>query len=125
MSEPMEPGYTPRAAGKSSDERSAAWGSRLASGGPRVASGSPRAATGAANMRRRDALLSAGGLLAASTVAPTSGWSQTATKPDPGSKSTIPLHRGMLAFMLAHEQFRLPELLKLGAEAEQAGFDML
>jgi TAT-translocated FGD2 family F420-dependent dehydrogenase len=118
MSEPMEPGYTPRAAGKSSDERSAAWGSRLASGGPRVA-------TGAANMRRRDALLSAGGLLAASTVAPTSVWSQTATKPDPGSKSTIPLHRGMLAFMLAHEQFRLPELLKLGAEAEQAGFDML
>src|SRR5579864_2564583 len=36
-----------------------------------------------------------------------------------------PLRRGMMAYMLAHEQFRIPELLQLGAQAEQAGFDML
>jgi len=31
----------------------------------------------------------------------------------------------MLGFMLAHEQFTVPELLKLGAAAEHAGFDLL
>jgi TAT-translocated FGD2 family F420-dependent dehydrogenase len=31
----------------------------------------------------------------------------------------------MLAFMLAHEQFRAPELVSLGIQAEQAGFDVL
>ena len=35
------------------------------------------------------------------------------------------LRRGMLSFMLAHEQFKVPELLRLGAAAERAGFDML
>jgi TAT-translocated FGD2 family F420-dependent dehydrogenase len=35
------------------------------------------------------------------------------------------LHKGMIAFMLAHEQFPVPELLRLGAAAEQAGFDVL
>jgi F420-dependent hydroxymycolic acid dehydrogenase len=42
--------------------------------------------------------------------------------------ATVPaesLHKGMIAFMLAHEQFPVPELLRLGAAAEQAGFDML
>ncbi|HJS91008.1 MAG TPA: TIGR03557 family F420-dependent LLM class oxidoreductase [Steroidobacteraceae bacterium] len=32
---------------------------------------------------------------------------------------------GMLGFMLAHEQFPVPELVALGAAAEQAGFDLL
>jgi TAT-translocated FGD2 family F420-dependent dehydrogenase len=76
-------------------------------------------------MGRRDALLSAGGLLAASTVTPSTVWSEIAAKKDNSFKTAAPLHRGILAFMLAHEQFRLPELLSLGAEAEQAGFDML
>jgi TAT-translocated FGD2 family F420-dependent dehydrogenase len=35
------------------------------------------------------------------------------------------LHKGMMAFMLAHEQFTIPELLDLGTTAEQAGFDLL
>jgi F420-dependent hydroxymycolic acid dehydrogenase len=35
------------------------------------------------------------------------------------------LHRGMLAYMLAHEQFTAPELLRIGVAAERAGFDML
>ena len=35
------------------------------------------------------------------------------------------LHKGMMAFMLPHEQFSVPELVELGAHAEQAGFDVL
>ena len=35
------------------------------------------------------------------------------------------LSRGMVAFMLAHEQFPVPELLRLGASAESAGFDLV
>jgi F420-dependent hydroxymycolic acid dehydrogenase len=35
------------------------------------------------------------------------------------------LRKGMLGFMLAHEQFPVPELIRLGAAAEHAGFDLL
>lgn len=35
------------------------------------------------------------------------------------------LRKGMVSFMLAHEQFPVPELLRLGAAAEDAGFDVL
>ena len=35
------------------------------------------------------------------------------------------LTRGMVAFTLSHEQFPVPELVKLGAAAENAGFDMV
>ncbi len=37
----------------------------------------------------------------------------------------IPLSRGMLSFMLAHEQFTVPELLRQGVWAENAGFDLV
>lgn len=40
-------------------------------------------------------------------------------------KSADSLHKGMLGFMLAHEQFAVPELIRLGAAAERAGFDLL
>jgi F420-dependent hydroxymycolic acid dehydrogenase len=33
------------------------------------------------------------------------------------------LTKGMVSFMLAHEQFPVPELIRLGAAAEKAGFD--
>jgi TAT-translocated FGD2 family F420-dependent dehydrogenase len=33
--------------------------------------------------------------------------------------------RGILGFMLAHEQFPVPELIELGARAEEAGFELL
>jgi F420-dependent hydroxymycolic acid dehydrogenase len=36
-----------------------------------------------------------------------------------------PLRKGMVAFMLAHEQFTVPQLVELGAAAEKAGFDVL
>ena len=35
------------------------------------------------------------------------------------------LRNGLVAFMLAHEQFPASELIELGAAAEQAGFDVL
>jgi TAT-translocated FGD2 family F420-dependent dehydrogenase len=41
------------------------------------------------------------------------------------SKSPGSLRKGMLGFMLAHEQFPVPELIRLGAAAERAGFDLL
>ena len=40
-------------------------------------------------------------------------------------KSDGALRKGMMAFMLAHEQFTIPELLRLGSSAEHAGFDLL
>ncbi len=35
------------------------------------------------------------------------------------------LTKGMISFMLAHEQFPVPELVRLGAAAENAGFDLV
>lgn len=35
------------------------------------------------------------------------------------------LSKGMISFMLAHEQFPVPELIRLGSLAERAGFDLL
>jgi TAT-translocated FGD2 family F420-dependent dehydrogenase len=39
--------------------------------------------------------------------------------------SPAPLRKGMTGFMLAHEQFPVPELVALGVAAEQAGFDLV
>ena len=39
--------------------------------------------------------------------------------------ATPPIHKPMVGFMLAHEQFPVPELVQLGVAAEQAGFDLL
>jgi F420-dependent hydroxymycolic acid dehydrogenase len=36
-----------------------------------------------------------------------------------------PLSKGMIAFTLSHEQFPVPELVRLGAAAENAGFDLV
>jgi TAT-translocated FGD2 family F420-dependent dehydrogenase len=35
------------------------------------------------------------------------------------------MRKGMLGFMLGHEQFPVPELVELGVRAERAGFDLL
>jgi TAT-translocated FGD2 family F420-dependent dehydrogenase len=79
---------------------------------------------GNTDLSRRHAM-SAGGLLAASAVTPSAAWSQTTTRTDDSAVAPSDLRRGTLAFTLSHEQFRLPELLALGAEAEQAGFNVL
>ncbi|HEY6483339.1 MAG TPA: TIGR03557 family F420-dependent LLM class oxidoreductase [Steroidobacteraceae bacterium] len=90
-----------------------------------------------AGVRRRDMLKSTGVLLAAS-VAGMSGAGHAgaaaaaprgAGEPAAGSRAardaSASLHKGMIAFMLAHEQFPAPELIRLGATAERAGFDLL
>jgi TAT-translocated FGD2 family F420-dependent dehydrogenase len=96
---------------------------------------------------RRDMLKSAGVLLAASsaglsavsqaTQASTAQTSTMGTPHRPGASKVAAardgssregsgtLRKGMIAYMLAHEQFPVSELLSLGASAEQAGFDLL
>lgn len=44
---------------------------------------------------------------------------------DLDENAAAPLRKGMLGFMLAHEQFRVPQLIELGIAAERAGFDLL
>jgi F420-dependent hydroxymycolic acid dehydrogenase len=46
----------------------------------------------------------------------------TSERPRGGGGS---LSKGLIGFMLAHEQFPAPELVRLGAAAESAGFDLL
>lgn len=85
-----------------------------------------------AGVDRRGVLKSAGALLAASaaglataTTVRAAAETQTAGVNRRGSDQSASLHKGMMSFMLAHEQFPVPELVRLGAYAEQAGFDML
>lgn len=42
-----------------------------------------------------------------------------------GTEGDGHLRPPMMGFMLAHEQFRVPELVEIGAECEKAGFDLL
>jgi F420-dependent hydroxymycolic acid dehydrogenase len=49
---------------------------------------------------------------------------RTASAPD-GNATTPSILEPMVGFMLAHEQFTVPELVELGVSAEQAGFDLL
>ncbi|HYZ24080.1 MAG TPA: TIGR03557 family F420-dependent LLM class oxidoreductase [Rhodopila sp.] len=42
-----------------------------------------------------------------------------------GNTETGGLRKGMFSYMLAHEQFQVPELVRVGARASHAGFDML
>ena len=85
-----------------------------------------------ARFNRRGVLKSAGALLTASAagIATTGGahaavGTQNAAAGARGSQRTASLHKGMVSFMLAHEQFPVPELVRLGAYADAAGFDML
>jgi TAT-translocated FGD2 family F420-dependent dehydrogenase len=66
------------------------------------------------------------GLPAASMAAAQGGnaGSSPTTAP-PARAGSGTLTKGMVSFMLAHEQFPVPELVRLGALAEQAGFDLL
>jgi TAT-translocated FGD2 family F420-dependent dehydrogenase len=72
--------------------------------------------------RRR--VLKAAALLAGTTAFAAGGGRSIAAAQTPGAR-TGTLRRGLCGFMLAHEQFRLPELLELGVAAEQAGFGLL
>jgi F420-dependent hydroxymycolic acid dehydrogenase len=79
---------------------------------------------------RRAVLKSASAVLAASAAAVPAG-AAVAADPDDYDEETgalappEPLRKGMLGYMLAHEQFPVPQLLKIGAHADRAGFDLL
>jgi F420-dependent hydroxymycolic acid dehydrogenase len=51
--------------------------------------------------------------------------SSTQASNEPLDKRTRPFGTKMMGFMLAHEQFPVPQLVELGIAAEQAGFDLL
>jgi hypothetical protein len=87
-----------------------------------------------AGARRRHMLKSAlltavcAGLPAANVAAAQGRSTGTSTAAAAASRATSrsgPLSKGMVAFMLAHEQFPVPELIRLGASAESAGFDLV
>ena len=65
------------------------------------------------------------GLPAASMASQAGGGPSTAADTTRAGNSSGRLSRGMVAFMLAHEQFPVPELIRLGAAAENAGFDLV
>lgn len=73
---------------------------------------------------RRSALKAAAVLAGASAIAAKAprALAQAAAVGAPPSGT---LHGGMIGFMLAHEQFRVPQLVDFGVAAEQAGFDLI
>jgi TAT-translocated FGD2 family F420-dependent dehydrogenase len=60
-----------------------------------------------------------------SVTAAQNGGGSTAPAASRATSRSGSLFKGMVAFMLAHEQFPVPELIRLGAAAENAGFDLL
>jgi hypothetical protein len=70
-------------------------------------------------IERRKILQAAGALLGASAF--TSSRRACAQAIRPESVSGTPWHKGQVGFMLSHEQFTVPQLVELGAAAEQAG----
>jgi F420-dependent hydroxymycolic acid dehydrogenase len=78
----------------------------------------------------KSALLTAAcaGLPAGNVAVAQSGSTSPNSTAAAGSRATSPsgrLSKGMVSFMLAHEQFPVPELVRLGAAAENAGFDLV
>jgi TAT-translocated FGD2 family F420-dependent dehydrogenase len=78
---------------------------------------------------RRDLLKSASAMLAASAVGMSATAAQGPQRAEHAAerkKGTLPaLNQRTLGYMLAHEQFTVPELLEIGEAADQAGFDLL
>ena len=84
----------------------------------------------ASSLNRRNLLSQAGILASATTI----GVSAAVAQPQPPesvsqSRRTAPepggLRKGMIGFILAHEQFTVPDLLRFGAQASHAGFELL
>jgi F420-dependent hydroxymycolic acid dehydrogenase len=85
---------------------------------------------GLAEITRRTLLKSAGVLIGSSALASAipvmaSNMSAQSITTSGLQGSTPPITTPMVGFMLAHEQFPVPELVELGVAAEQAGFGLL
>jgi len=79
---------------------------------------------------RRNVLRGAGILAGATTIGADAAVAQTSTPtPSRNPDNWVPiegtLRKGMIGFILAHEQFVVPELLKMGEHASRAGFRCL
>src|SRR5271163_2552731 len=74
----------------------------------------------------KSAAVFAGSAAAASTLPVMAANMSMPSKPvSEPQNDTPPMTKPMVGFMLAHEQFPVPELVNLGVAAEQAGFDLL
>ena len=82
---------------------------------------------GFGTLDRRSLLKSAGMTLLASSYSRGSGAqsSTTTSHTSHSAAATRGLRKGMVGFQLAYEQFPVNELVQLGVEVEQAGFDVL
>jgi TAT-translocated FGD2 family F420-dependent dehydrogenase len=77
-------------------------------------------------MLKSGLVLAVGAGLPAGRLASAQGAGGRASAAPAASKNArVALSKGMVAFMLAHEQFPAPELIRLGAAAEDAGFDLV
>src|SRR5256885_6769484 len=81
-------------------------------------------------LHRRELLSSASAFLGMSTLLHARAMSAQGSRARENSRASgkriaAPLRKRALGFMLAHEQFTIPELVDLGAAAEQAGFDFV
>ena len=77
------------------------------------------------NMLRSSAMLLGASLLASDSMGAVAAGQHAQPATRNGNSATPNIRRRMIGFMLAHEQFTVPELLQLGVAAEQAGFDLL
>ena len=77
------------------------------------------------NLERRTVLKAAAFSAAASALGRVAARGLEAMPESAGESGPGALRRGMLGFMLGHEQFRVPELVDFGAAAERAGFDLI
>jgi F420-dependent hydroxymycolic acid dehydrogenase len=76
---------------------------------------------------RRSLLKSTGMLIGAAGAGLTAANAQPSqgAKPSSGPLEVGGLHKGMFSYMLAHEQFPIPELMRIGALASRSGFNVL
>jgi TAT-translocated FGD2 family F420-dependent dehydrogenase len=76
---------------------------------------------------RRSLLKWTSALAGAADVGLTRAQAQSPQHPAPSSDSHAAggLHKGMFSFMLAHEQFTIPELVRIGSLASRSGFQVL
>ncbi|HEY0184704.1 MAG TPA: TIGR03557 family F420-dependent LLM class oxidoreductase [Rhodopila sp.] len=81
----------------------------------------------AAAPARRSLLKWTGALAGVTTAAMTTAQAQTPQRsaPAPAPHEASGLRKGMFSYMLAHEQFTVPELIRLGALASRSGFHVL
>jgi F420-dependent hydroxymycolic acid dehydrogenase len=97
----------------------------------RTASDASAPPTAVAPLGHRSVLQRTGLLVGASSVGSVAASAQAATSPPQSVTGTssrtvaAALRKGMLGFMLGHEQFSVPTLVRHGAMAARAGFDLL